>query len=86
MDIKTKDRPPLEILVRMPLQLATAIRRARRGLGMTQAQLGALAGVRQATISNLESGETDVQMTTLYTVMAVLDLEMVIRTRTGNKD
>lgn len=38
--------------------IAITLRRARVALGLTQSQLAEKAGVRQATISELETGKT----------------------------
>ena len=69
-------------IVRTLKQVGAAIRRRRRGLGLTQAELGSRAGLRQATISALENGETGTRLHTLTGVLAALDLELVIRART----
>lgn len=45
-------------LARTPWQLGSVIRRYRRSSGLTQAQLGTNAGVRQETISSIETSAT----------------------------
>ena len=62
-------------------QIGAVIRRARRRAGMTQAALGAKIGLRQATISKLESGEPATQIITLLDALAALGLEIIVDKR-----
>jgi HTH-type transcriptional regulator/antitoxin HipB len=62
-------------------QIGAVIRRARRRADMTQAALGAKIGLRQATISKLESGEPATQIITLLDALAALGLEIIIDKR-----
>jgi HTH-type transcriptional regulator/antitoxin HipB len=66
--------------------MGAAIRRCRRNAGLSQAQLGAKTGLRQATISALEKGEPGTQLRTLIDVMTALGLEMVVRDRKAVSD
>ena len=68
-------------IARTAKQIGVAIRRRRRALGLSQSDLGSMAGLRQATISTLESGESGTQLRTLADVMAALELEVVIQER-----
>jgi len=72
----------MEQIARTPKQIGDAIHRQRRKLGMSQTTLGNLTQLRQATISAVEHGEPGTQILTLCNVMAALNLEFVIRTRT----
>ena len=77
----------MDQIARTPKQIGAAIRRRRRALGLSQAELGTRTGLRQATISALENGEPGTQLRTLTDVMAALGLEMVVRERnTGQTD
>ena len=69
-------------------QIGTILRRARRRRKMSQTDLGHRIGMRQATVSKLESGEPATQIRTLLEVLRALDLQLVIteRTRTPNED
>lgn len=69
-------------IARTPKQIGSALRRRRRRLGLTQATLGEKTKLRQATVSAVEAGEERMQLRTLCTVMAALDLELVVRPRT----
>jgi len=71
----------MEQISRNPKQIGEAVRRIRRKGKISQRQLGDKVGVRQATISSLESGEPGTQLRTLMDVLAALGLELVIRQR-----
>lgn len=62
-------------------QIGAIVHRERRARGLTQAQLGAKIGRRQATISKLEKGEPATQLSTLFDVLTALNLELVIGDR-----
>jgi len=70
-------------IARSPGQIGAIVHRERRARGLTQAQLGARIGRRQATISKLEKGEPATQLSTLFDVLAALDLEFVIGARSS---
>jgi HTH-type transcriptional regulator / antitoxin HipB len=71
----------METIARTPLQLGNSIRERRRTLGLTQEQLAKKAGVRQRTISDIESAGA-VRIDTLLRTIGALDLELMIRPRT----
>jgi HTH-type transcriptional regulator/antitoxin HipB len=75
-------RPALEQLARNAGQIGNALRRRRKLLKLSQKQLCERTGLRQATISSLEVGNRNAGLDTLVTVMAALDLELVVRDRT----
>lgn len=56
--------------------LARNLRRLRRAQKMTQEQLANAAGLRQALISELESGKLDVRIDTLSRLVIALDTSM----------
>lgn len=68
-------------VVRAPLQLANLIRVRRRKLDLSQEQLAAKVGVRQRTLSDIENAKS-ARLDTLLRILAVLDLELVVRART----
>lgn len=68
-------------LGRTPQQIGNAIRRARRQLGLSQAGLGERAGLRQATVSLIETGHPAARLDTLLGLLAALDLEFRIAPR-----
>lgn len=71
----------MDQIARTSKQIGAVIRRRRRALGLTQAELGEKTGLRQATISALENGEQAARLRTLFNVMSALRIEMAIRDR-----
>ncbi|WP_298721812.1 helix-turn-helix domain-containing protein [uncultured Ferrovibrio sp.] len=65
-------------LARTPPQIGNLIRRARKKRGLSQSQLGELAGLRQETISLIETGNPAAKLKTILAVLAALDLEFRI--------
>ncbi|WP_429164911.1 MULTISPECIES: helix-turn-helix transcriptional regulator [unclassified Bradyrhizobium] len=61
------------------------IRRARKKRDLSQTQLADLAGVRQETISLIETGNPAARLKTILAVLAALDLEfrIVARSKTN---
>lgn len=68
-------------LARTPKQLGAAIRRIRKKSGLNQKQLGDKAGLRQETISLIETGNPATRIGTILAVLAALDLEFRIGPR-----
>ncbi len=71
----------METIARTPLQLRNYIRERRRKLGWSQEQLASKMGVRQKTVSDVETTAA-ARMSTVLNALAALDLELVIRPRT----
>lgn len=72
-------------LARDPKQIGNLIRRARKRLGLSQGALGVKAGLRQETISLLETGNETAKLETILKVLSALDLEFRIAPRSkGN--
>ncbi|MFO1114317.1 MAG: helix-turn-helix domain-containing protein [Beijerinckiaceae bacterium] len=69
------------LLARTPSQIGAAIRRRRKALKLSQSRLGEKCGLRQETISLLETGNPAVRLDTLLGVLAALDLELQIAPR-----
>ena len=72
----------MQHITRTPKQIGDAVRRQRRRLGLSQSTIGEQVQMRQATISALETGQGDTQLSTLCDILAALGLELVVRTRT----
>lgn len=68
-------------LARSPSQIGNLIRRQRKKLGLSQAQLGERVGLRQATVSLIETGNPAARIDTLLALLAALDLEFRIAPR-----
>jgi HTH-type transcriptional regulator/antitoxin HipB len=62
-------------------QLGALVRRERRRQGYSQAKLGEKIGLRQATVSKLEAGESATQLQTLLDALTALNLEIAVRKR-----
>jgi HTH-type transcriptional regulator/antitoxin HipB len=72
-------------LARDPRQIGNLIRRARKKQGLNQTQLGQKAGLRQETISLIETGNPATTMETILSVLATLDLEFRIVPRSKGR-
>ena len=68
-------------LARSAKQIGNEIRRQRKRRKLTQSMLGEMVGLRQATISEIESGNPATKLETILNVLATLDLEFQIATR-----
>lgn len=68
-------------LARTPKQIGNLIRRTRKARGLSQTRLGGKAGLRQETISLIESGNPAAKLETILAVLAALDLEFRIAPR-----
>lgn len=75
-------------LARTPQQIGNLIQRTRRNQGMSQSDLGDRTGLRQSTISLIEQGNAATKLGTVLKVLAALDLEFRItsRSKTGPAD
>ncbi|MFZ1802760.1 MAG: helix-turn-helix domain-containing protein [Nitrospira sp.] len=73
----------MDDLARDPRQIGNLIRRIRKKQGLSQTQLGEKAGLRQETISLIETGNPSTTLETILSVLAALDLEfrMVLRSK-----
>ena len=65
-------------LARDPRQVGNLVRRARKKQGLSQSQLGDTAGLRQETISLIETGQPAAKLQTILGILAALDLELRI--------
>lgn len=68
-------------LARSAKQIGNEIRRQRRTMKLTQTELAEKVGLRQATISDIESGHPTAKLDTILNVLAVLNLEFQIAHR-----
>jgi HTH-type transcriptional regulator/antitoxin HipB len=65
-------------LARTPRQIGNLVRRIRKKRGLSQTQLGDKAGLRQETVSLIETGNPAAKLETILAVLAALDLEFAI--------
>mgnify|MGYP000005818282 CR=1 FL=1 len=68
-------------LTRTPKDIGYAIREARKAQKLTQKELAAISGVWQETISKIENGVGGTKLETLFDLLAALDHEILIQTR-----
>ena len=64
-----------------PEALANALRQARKQQNLTQAELSALAGTKQTTVSALENTPDNSKIETLFKLLSGLGLEISIEPR-----
>lgn len=76
----------MQDLARTPRQIGALIRRARKRLAMSQRELGDRVGLRQETISMIETGNPASRLDTMLAVLAALDLEFRIAARSRGAD
>lgn len=70
-------------LARSTTQIGNIVKRQRRAAGLTQNDLAARLGVRQATVSSVEAGAGGTKLSTLLDMLAALDLELTVAPRSG---
>ena len=68
-------------LARTPQQIGNLIRRARKRNHLSQTDLASRAGVRQETISLIETGNPAAKLQTILDVLAALNLEFRVAPR-----
>lgn len=68
-------------VARTPQQLGAIIRRARRNMALSQAELGEKTGLWQETISKVESGQSAARIGTILDLLAALNLEIEVQPR-----
>jgi HTH-type transcriptional regulator/antitoxin HipB len=73
--------PPMMELARTPRQIGNLVRSARKRRGWSQTQLGERTGLRQETISLIETGNPATRLETILAVLAALDLEFRLAAR-----
>jgi len=71
------------MIARSPKQLGNIIQRTRKQRGMTQTDLANLSGLRQEKISKIESGQDGAKLSTIFALLAALNLEITVGTRSG---
>ena len=72
----------MEQVIRSPKQAGDALRRQRNARGLNQTGLAGLAGLRQESVSKIETGNPGTRFESIFALLAALDLEFVVRKRT----
>ncbi|MDA9981513.1 helix-turn-helix domain-containing protein [Gammaproteobacteria bacterium] len=65
----------------MPYQveyIAAALKKARKAKKLSQTELGAKVGLPQSHVSKIESGRTDLKLSSLIELARMLDLELTL--------
>jgi HTH-type transcriptional regulator / antitoxin HipB len=78
----------MHTITRSSKQLGNLIRSRRKTLNLTQSILADKTGLRQATISQIETGSGSTKIDTILKVVAMLDLDLSVgdRQRTNIED
>lgn len=71
----------MKLLARLPKDVGSAIRQARKAKKLTQKELAVKSGVWQETISKIENGTASANLETIFDLLAALDMEMQIQPR-----
>jgi len=66
------------MIIRNNQDLGEAIRRARKRQGLRQVDVATRASVRQAWVSELETGATRAKLDTVIKLLAALELDLAI--------
>ena len=72
-------------LARSAPEIGAALRRRRRALKLSQAEVAERAGVKQNTVSSAEAGGPGTKLKTLIDLIAVLELEFIVQPRAASK-
>lgn len=68
-------------LARSAAQIGNIVKCRRQAAGLTQSDLAARLGVRQATVSSVEAGGQGTKISTLLDLLGALDLELMVAPR-----
>ena len=71
----------MEISIRAAGDFGPILRDLRKQRALTQGQLSEITGVKQQTISAIESGTRNAEMKTIFAILSALNLELVLRAR-----
>lgn len=71
----------MQHFARSAKDMGQVLRQARKDKHLTQKDLADLSGVWQETISKVETGTASTKVETLFSLLAALDLELMVTTR-----
>ncbi|MGH2348270.1 MAG: helix-turn-helix domain-containing protein [bacterium] len=71
----------MDSAARTPGQIGPILKSRRQERGLTQAAAAAKVGLKQATVSRVETDASRTTLETLYRLLSALDLELVFRDR-----
>jgi HTH-type transcriptional regulator/antitoxin HipB len=72
-------------IARTAPEIGAALRRRRRSLKLSQVEVAERAGMKQSTVSAAEAGGAGTKLKTIADLMAVLELEFVVRPRSSGR-
>lgn len=75
----------MDYVARTPAQLGPILRSIRAERGLTQREAGAKVGLKQSTISAIESDPARTSVDSLYKLLSALGLELVIRYKPSDR-
>ena len=75
------EKEKLERAIRSSSDVGPTIRLIRKSLNLTQQQLAKMTGIKQQTISGIESGAQQANLKTLFAILSTLNLELVVHKR-----
>lgn len=67
--------------LRSPSDIGGLIYYLRKKRDLTQKELSQMTGIKQQTISAIENGIQNAELKTLFSILATLNLELVVRPR-----
>ena len=79
-------RIPPELAISSAGELGAALRRSRKALGLTQAELALAAGVGLRFVGEVEAGKASVQLEQLLRVIDALGGTLLLRDAAGSPD
>jgi HTH-type transcriptional regulator/antitoxin HipB len=71
----------LEKTLRSTQEIGPLIRFLRKNQKLTQEELSKITGIKQQTISAIESGMQQASMKTIFAILSTLNLELAVRPR-----
>jgi HTH-type transcriptional regulator/antitoxin HipB len=69
----------MDFVARTPKQLGAVLKSCRSQRRLTQREAGARVGLKQGTVSHIETDATHARIESLYRLMSSLGLELVLR-------
>ena len=69
----------MDYVARVPQQLGSILKSCRAQRELTQRAAGARVGLKQSTVSAIETDASRTSVESLYKLLSALDLELVIR-------
>ena len=75
----------MDYVARTPAQLGPILRSIRIERGLTQREAGTKVGLKQSTVSAIESHSARTSVDTLYKLLSALELELLVRDKPSDR-